>query len=144
MRELTKDIDLRGHRYQVGKMTATDGCWVAMQIFTKVMPGMLENKVGVTGLPSGRSDMSEQEFHNIQNHCLAVCKRFTVVGDVPVAEPVMRGERFAFKDLEHDVLTVMGLTAHALIFNVLEFFQGDGLKEILASFPDTPQSNPSL
>jgi hypothetical protein len=133
--EKTKDVDISGVRYQIGKMTARDGSWIAMQILTKVLPAGLDEKVtGGSSLPAKRSEMSEQEFHNIQDHCLAVCARYKLVGNVEAALPVFDRPGKLNPDLEHDVLTVMALTAHALAFNIAPFFAEDALKPVLASF----------
>lgn len=133
--EKTKDIDISGVRYQVCKMTARDGSWIAMQILTKVLPAGLDEKVtGGSSLPAKRSDMSEQEFHSIQDHCLAVCRVYKLVGSMDVPHPVFDRPGQLRPELEHDVLTVMALTAHALAFNIAPFFAEDALKPVLASF----------
>lgn len=134
MHELTKDVDVGGKQYQVGKMTAQVGCWIAMQLFTKMLPSAVENQVGLEGMPTARTQLSEEEFYNIQNHCLAVCKRYELVGEVKTAQPILHSGRMAFKDLDTDLLSVLGLTVHALIFNVKPFFEGDALKQLISSF----------
>ena len=135
--DLTKDVEISGQRYQIGKMSARSGSWIVVQLITKLMPMGIENQLGIEGLSSGRSEMSEAEFLNIQDHCLDVCRRYEMVAGQEVAMPIMaRPGVFAFKELESNLLTILALTVHALLFNVTPFFEGDGLKSVMASFKD--------
>ncbi len=136
--EMYKDIEINDTRYRVGRMTARVGSWVLLQIFTKLLPAQIESQLGLDSLPPGRSEMSEAEFMNIQDHCLMVCRRYeTQSNNDEVAMPVMAAPGvFAVKELEHDIVTAIGLTAHALLFNVAPFFEGNALTSILESFKD--------
>ena len=135
MRVKTKDVTLQGKKYQVGKMSAQTACWIAMQILTKMLPAGMDSQVAGNGMPSGRTQLTEAEFNNIQNHCLRVCSMMQKLGDAPEApQPLIRADgAWQFPDLDDDPLTIMGLTIHALIFNVSPFFDGDALKELLVS-----------
>jgi hypothetical protein len=132
-----KDVEINGVRYQVGRMTARTGSWILAQIFTKIMPATVEGNLGFD-LPGGRSEMSEEEFHNLQDHCLAVCSRYEELppgSGRETAMPIMASPGvFAVKELEYDLVAVLGLTIHALVFNVACFFDGDALTSILESF----------
>ena len=136
--DATKDVEINGVRYQIGRMTAKAGSWVATQIFTKVLPSAIEgqmNKLGLDSLPQGRATMTEEEFSNLQDHCLMVCRRYELVGNIDTALPIMPRPGFwAIKELEYDLLTVVALTVHALVFNISPFFDGDALKGCLQSF----------
>jgi hypothetical protein len=144
MQETSKDVTIGESRYQIGRMTARVGSWIAMQIGTKLFPIMFESQINIEGLPSGRSEMSETEFRNIQDHCLSVCRKYRVVGQSEVALPIMKSANvFAAPELEFDVVTISALTVHALVFNIAPFLQGDELKSVLASFKDIRLLNPS-
>lgn len=143
--EMYKDVEIGGVKYQIGRMTARTGSWIAAQIISKVLPSVIESQMPLEGLPSSRSEMSEIEFQNIQDHCLNVCKKYELIGSTEAAVPVMaRFGVFAVKDLEYDLLTVLALTIHALLFNISPFFEGDGLKSIMATFQGLSLFNPSV
>lgn len=132
-----KDVELGGNKYQIGKIPAIPATWIAMQILTKMLPAAVEQ--AFRGQTSGfnfaanRPSLSEEEFYNIQKHALSVCKRYDTVGGQVVAQPVfMASGEWAFADLADDGVTVLGLTAHSLIFNIAPFFDGDALKGLLA------------
>jgi hypothetical protein len=117
-------------------MNALDGSWVAMQILTKMMPvnieAMTEGKI--PNLPGNRSQMNEEEFHNLQNHCLRVVSRYERDDAPPI--PIMVGNGvLAVKELETDIITIMVLTVHSLIFNVAPFFEEGALSEVMQGFP---------
>ena len=80
--------------------------------------------------------MGKQEFFELQKDCLAVCHELIMVGDSEQALPIFLNGQWARPELEDDVMTIMALTVHALIFNVTGFFEGDALKELIRSFRD--------
>lgn len=146
-KQKTKDIPLGDRKYRIGRMSARNGSWVAAQLMTKMLPGiaakMMEAMLA-TPLPAGRSELSEAEFHNIQDHCLAVCSRLEMNGDQAFYMPLVSEQgTWAIKELEDDAFTVLSLTVHALIFNILPFFEGGGLSVLLSSFSDLKPLSPS-
>ncbi|HEX4209511.1 MAG TPA: hypothetical protein VHY56_03895 [Candidatus Binataceae bacterium] len=137
MPEPTKDVQINGASYQIGRFTARDGSWILMQILTKMLPSAVANQLnGMGGLASGRSAMSEEEFASLQGHALAVCRRYENGVPMPV---FLRPNTWAIKELEYDVVTVLGLTVNALAFNLSPFFKEGGLTQILASLQDSSQ-----
>lgn len=138
-----KDVTIGEHTYRVGRMLATTGSWIVAQIVTKILPfGMDEKVTGNSDLPKERSEMTEAEFRNIQNHCLAVIGRYETVGNIPTAIPILvRGE--IIHDLRTDVVGVLQLTVHALIFNLSPFFNEDVLKQLTSGLPDLSLFNAS-
>ena len=148
-RETTKDVVIGDFTYQIRKMNARTGSWLAMQIMTKLLPGAMEGALqdelagASTPLTSSRSEMTEAEFHNLQDHCLAVCYRYQMVGEMNTPMPILAGTRFAFADLEDDLLTVMALTFHSLLWTAKPFFEGDGFEKLVQSFRSMSLSNPS-
>lgn len=131
----TKDVTIRGTEYQIGKLDARTGSYIALTIMTKVLPSFLsEDKLKLGELPKNRVDMTESEFHVIQGHCLAVCRRYTAQR---LAEQVMTTDgRFVFPDMADDIPTVLGLTIHALMFSVAPFFEDGGLASVMSLVPD--------
>ena len=145
MRELYKDILLGENHYRVGKMTARDGSWVAMQFASYVLPSAAQSAAGMVGanlpsMPNRSRTMTEAEFHNIQDHCLAVCtrKRVEPTG-VEVFYPLIHDSgRWNFPDLETDVVSIMVLTLQALWFNVSPFFENGALQQLTAAITMLP------
>lgn len=137
-----KDVTIKGQRYQITKLPATISGWLAVQIATKMLPAFVESKLKIEGLSANRSEISESEFHNVQNHCLSACKKYEVVGQQDVPQPILVGGKWVFKDLEYDVVTVLGLTVQALLFNIDPFFQDGGLEELLKDIPGLSRVNP--
>jgi len=136
MPEKTIDVDVAGSRYQIGQMTAQDASWVVTLALTKMMPSGIEkalaSKAGAV-LPKRSSSITEEEFNNIQNHALAVVRRYETSG---AALPVfVKPNRWAVKDLEYDVVAVIALTVNSLVHNLSPFFKGDGLLQIIDSVP---------
>ncbi len=133
--QTSTDVVIGGTTYQVGRFKARDGSWILAQVLTKMLPAVIEQalaKGAGTALASNRSMLSEDEFANIQSHALAVCRR--VENGVPM--PVfVAPNTWAVKELEYDLLTVMALTVHALVFNITPFFAGDGLSQLLGLLP---------
>jgi hypothetical protein len=139
-----KDIEIEGVRYRVEKIPAMTGCWIATQLFTKMMPMGMETQAGIENLPNNRPSMTEQEFYDLQSYCLMACKRYETVGSTEVAMPVMSEKgKFAIPELIYDLTTIIGLTVHVLAYNVSTFFKGGALKALVATFKDlAPFSTP--
>lgn len=141
--ERSKVVELSSGRYRVDKMTARNACWIVTQLLTKMMPSAVETNIDFN-LPQNRAEMSEQEFHNIQDHCLRVCYLIeNQPSGVPAALPIMAEGTWAVPDIEHDIITVLLLTIHALTFSVAPFFEGDVLKSALGSLSDLKLFNTS-
>ena len=134
MQEKTTDVIIGEYRYQIGRMTPQVGCWIAMQLMTKMLPAGMDDKVVTGTLPVKRSsELSEDEFMSIQRHALNVVNRYSPVGSNEVPQPIMKGDRFTFQDLNLNIVTVMALTLHSLLFNIAPFFSEDALKTLMGS-----------
>lgn len=138
MYELTKDIVVGNSRFQISRFSARVGSWVAIQVMIKGLPawlGEVESDIP-DAMRNNRASLTEEEFHNIQDHCLKICSKWpeadaVVQAPVPI---VMVDGRFTDPAMATDVVTVMALTAHALMFNVAPFFGSDALKMVMSSF----------
>ena len=80
--------------------------------------------IDISGVISVLSTLSEADFIYIQDKCLNVC--FEILDSGP-AKVLNENGSFGVIGLEDDTMTVMALTAHALIFNVTSFFSGSPL-----------------
>ena len=130
--ELTKDVDIAGVTYQIGRFTARNGSWILAQVLTKILPSAMEGGLGTAALSSGLAAISEDDFASMQSHSLAVCRRYENGVPMPI---FIRPNTWAVKELEFDLVAVMALTVHAMTFNLNSFFEGDGLSQILGSIP---------
>ena len=142
MNPSTKQVTIGPAEYQIAQMTAGDGSWILSQVLTKLLPVMVQgalDQMAGAKLPAGRALLSEEEFHNIQGHCLAVCRRIEKGIPMPV---FVRPNTWAVKELEYDLLTVMALTIHALTFNLTPFFEEGGLSQLLALLPGLVSNSP--
>ena len=134
-REEFKEIEFGGRKWRISKFTAKTGSYIAYQILTHIIPMGIEGKLGNIPLPSGRATMSKEEFFDLQQECLMVCSEIQIVGSTPTPIPVMLpGGTWGVEGLENDAITALTLTIHALIFNVVSFFDENVLKEIGNTF----------
>lgn len=142
--DATKDVEIGGAKYQIGRFRARDGSWILMQILTKMLPSTVEGafvRESGASLSPGRAHLSEEEFASIQGHALAVCRRYENGAPMPI---LIRPDTWAVKELEYDVIAVMSLTVHALVFNLAPFFEGDGLSQIMGALPGLGQSSSNI
>jgi hypothetical protein len=138
-RETTKIVELSGRRWQIGKFDALTGSYVAYQLMFRVLPSVFQflpgTPEGMEALKSvqGSQLMSREEFGSLQRDCLSVCAEFKQVGATEAAIPVqIASGAWGVEGLEDDTVTVLALTAHALIFNVSSFFDGNVLTGLKA------------
>jgi len=137
MRELEKQVQLGDFSYTIKKMDPRTGSWLAVQLASFVMPPLVEAGLGNEGLnlPSNskrKTQISEEEFYGIQEHCLKACAYLPPGEQVP--RPLLHASgRFNFPE-QMDVVTVLLLTVHALVFNVAPFFDPAAQELIRRSF----------
>jgi hypothetical protein len=143
-RETHKIVEIAGRKWRIGRFDALTGSYISFKILTQLLPMLLDAKdkpdsdmanALASGLMSGKQIMSKDEFLSLQRDCLAICSEIvTVAGaEAPVAVLLPNGS-WGVADIEFDVMTVMGLTIHALMFNISSFFGGNTLKEATAMF----------
>lgn len=134
-----KDVTINEQKFQIGRLSARDGSWILLQVMTKMMPPAIASRLnfGLLDTSTKRSEMSAAEFHEIQDLCIAACRRYEKVGTVETPMPIMaRPGVFAIAELENDIVTILALTVHVLLFNISCFFDGKALSQVLDSFQD--------
>lgn len=127
MRDQFIDVEIKGHRYQVGRFSARVGSWILMQVMPKLQSGKL-------------TELDEETFGRIQGHALTACKKYEPNGKTAMQVVTPTGH-WPDPALEYDLTVIMALTIHALRFNLEDFFGGNGLEEVLKGLPDF---NPSI
>lgn len=144
MNNATKDVEIGGARYQVGRIKARPCSFLLATVMTKILPAVVGSalkKDAGAALEAARALLSEEEFIVIQGHALSVCRRYENGLPMPI---FLLPDTWAVKELEYDVVTVMALTIESLVFNLSPFFEGDGLSKILGLLPQAgPNSSPS-
>jgi hypothetical protein len=116
-RVLFTDIEVGEEKYRIHKLTARDGSWVLNTLLRKIMPGV----------------NTREEFDAVQALLLKNCYRYIAEGPEPLV--IMNAnDRWAFKDLEYDLMAVTKLTAEALAFNTKDFFENDGMNVLTSAF----------
>jgi hypothetical protein len=138
-RETFKVVEMGGRKFRIEKFDALTGSYIAYTLLNLALPPMLGKQLAGSGIPVGGSSegrmMSKQEFFEFQKDCLGACYE-VLDGNTP---PVMTENGFGVIGLEKDLSTVLMLTVHVLLFNVLSFFE-DGLwAGLLAELPSIPQ-----
>lgn len=127
--EKTKDVTIGTRRFQISRFSAETGSWIAYKVMTSILPAYM-GMSGISPSPgAGGNELSEADFRSIQGYCLRSCCEYQTVGDVAAAVPIVMADgRFADPELSADLPTVMGLTTHALMFNLAPLFTGDAMK----------------
>lgn len=144
----TKDIMLGERRFQLSRLTPTDGNQVVRHflmgnILPKVMGEsdveILERDLGLlvsTVLPQ----LDEVTFGRIQQRCFAACKEYVKRGETEQPFPLFRPDgRWEVEEL--DLPTSLGLLTASLAFNLAPFFAHGALKMLRTLYPDLSQSN---
>jgi hypothetical protein len=153
-REPFKDIEIGGRKWRINRIDAMTGSTLVYRLITRALPPVLEPFLasagkefsGFTRMLSGGSPMSKNEFLELQRDCLSVCQLITLAGAVETpTNLIMADGTFAPLGVETDIVTILALTVHSLIFNISPFFEDGALETVLESFglKKTPASPPS-
>ena len=145
MGELYKSVEINGRKFRIKKFSARDGSFIVLKVSALLAPmfeGMKWDKLSNAKKPEdvdtsqiniaqmfGKlTELKESDFSYLQGKCLRVCEEELKAGYTPV---LADNGMFAVNGLDDDVLTVMALTVHALVFNLSGFFTGTGLGGLL-------------
>lgn len=131
----TKDIELAGKKYRLGKLNARTGSYIAVKLAMLIAPLFKDkDNIDTDAIARVLPALTKKEFYEIQNALLGTIQKINVVEDKELPEPVLTaGGTFVDNDLNYDLSTVMGLTVHAIMFNVGDFFGEVGLMNLVKS-----------
>lgn len=133
--DITKDVTIGETRYSISKLPVKTAMWLAMQVFTKVLPGGVGSQLGLPDMGADRPQMNEREFSEIINYCLVPCKRYEMVGAQEVAMPIMNNKGvWLAPELEYDPEVMIGLLVYMLEYNISAFFNERVLKNLSKTF----------
>ncbi|SFU71158.1 phage tail assembly chaperone [Alicyclobacillus macrosporangiidus] len=153
MGEKYKDVEINGRKFRIRKFSARDGSYILIKVMSILAPmfqgldlnqvqnvkdvsDVASNGLDVFGMIAKLITLSESDFNYIQEKCLRVCSEHLPSGFVPVLND---NGSFGVLNLEDDTVTVLALTAHALIFNLQSFFAGSPLQGLVGGLLATPQ-----
>ena len=140
-----KEVMIGEQKYRVTRFTAETGSWIAFKVLMSALPAGIDASLPIP-LPKGRDVMSKADFLDIQRECLRVC--FSVTDD-NLVNPLMTADgRYTDPEISHDMVLVIALTVHTLLFNIMPFFEEGQLAKLTGAFAslipsDAPMSTSS-
>lgn len=142
--EKHKDVTIHDRTFRIRKFPARTGAFVLVKVTGMLAPlfkgidlsMLMEEKnaaetfkgLDLPGMIEKLCSISEDDFNYLQEKCLGVCSEVLPGQMAPVLN---ENGTFGVIGLEDDTMTILALTAHALIFNLQPVFQGAGLGSIL-------------
>jgi hypothetical protein len=142
-REAYQDVELAGKRFRIKKFDALLGSCVATKLMGKighilagVASGKANNEIAIAmAVSEALGSMSKVEFMEMQTDALSVVGEVKIVGQTEGVLPVrMPNGAWSDDEIAGDIVTVMALITHSLIFNLSPFFDESALKSAIASF----------
>lgn len=126
LKQKTKIVEVGGKPYQLTKMDARTGSYVAFKAAGVLAPAM-GSGVAIAGALMG---MPRKDFDELQSLLLKTVNRLVEAPNgQQIPEPVLTAKGdFVDEALAYDVAAVIKLTIEALMFNVGGFFGEAGLK----------------
>ena len=121
----TQVVEVAGKKYQLTKMNARAGSYVAFKV-----AGVLAPTMGSTdAMAAALMGMPRKDFDELQSLLLRTVLRLVEGLDgQQMPEPVLTADGdFVEEALAYDVATVINLTIRALVFNIGDFFGAAGL-----------------
>lgn len=135
MKVKDKIIEAGGKRYKLTKLDADAGSYVAFKLAGVALPLMngFSGKVSQDDmrlLSQAITSMGRKEFTEVQKILLGTVLRLETSGGVDMPVPVLKADgTYADEDLRTDAKTVIALTVQAALFNIGDFFGGEGSKQ---------------
>ena len=130
-----KFFEHNGSRYKLTKLDADSGSYVAFKLAGVALPLMngFSGKVSqdeMRLLSQAITSMGRKEFTEVQKILLGTVLRLETSGGVDMPVPVLKADgTYADEDLRTDAKTVIALTVQAALFNIGDFFGGEGSKQ---------------
>jgi hypothetical protein len=118
--EKQKVVTMRGRRFRFDPMSARDGSWVLNLTLNKKMPLGLDKSL--PGLDPNRPDLTEDEFHSVQDKVLGTISELIEVNGAKAARKILDNGRFQVAGIDSDPNLVFTMTRVAFLHTVLPFF----------------------
>lgn len=129
----TQVVEVAGKKYQLTKMNARAGSYVAFKVAGVLAPLASKadgkTKVSTADMAGALLGMPRKDFDELQSLLLRTVLRLVEgPNGQQMPEPVLTAEGdFVDEALAYDVATVINLTIRALVFNIGDFFGAAGL-----------------
>jgi hypothetical protein len=133
-RELYKVVTIDDREFRIGKFPAMIGSYIAYKLMSETLPMGIKVK-GIQTLKNAKV-MSKADFIDIQTDCLKVCAELLDGGP---ADVINDNGSWGVEDIKNNAKLALALTVHALIWNVMDFFDGNLLQSLAAGIPDILQ-----
>lgn len=129
LKQKIKNVEVGGKPYQLTKMDARTGSYVAFKAAGVLAPAM-ESKGSGAAIAGALMGMPRKDFDELQSLLLKTVNRLVEAPNgQQIPEPVLTAKGdFVDETLAYDVAAVIKLTIEALMFNVGGFFGEAGLK----------------
>ena len=130
--ENTKQVTIGAESYQLGRLSARDGSWVAGQFVPRMFESFdkaLDDKTLGLAFAACFAGFSEETFNKLQAKCLGASRRM----ENGVARPMLMADGREIYPLSP--LEATALLVHVLVFNLRCFFE-PGARAVLGElFP---------
>lgn len=129
LKQKTKTIEVGSKNYQLNKMDARTGSYVAFKLASVLAP-LLNSNSSATNIGAALMGMPRQDFDELQNLLLQTVNHLVDGSNgQQIPEPVLTAKGdFVDPELAYDAVAVIQLTAQAAEFNIGGFFTEAGLK----------------
>jgi hypothetical protein len=150
MNEKTRQVELRGVRYQIRRFSPQIGSFVLGWLVTAPSENStqqapntesteqrkpkkkLSNEANIRGVAMMAmlrgSNITRQTF--VQQECMKVCSTIIDINGTELPEPVMTSEGVLVPELRDNLHACMRLQIEAIAFNLVDFFEQGGLEEL--------------
>lgn len=130
LKKRNKVIEIGGQKYQLNKLDARTGSYVAFKLGALLTPVLTGGNVTESELASGIAALSRDDFDELLTVLLSVVLKVNNADGLDVPEPIINaGGAFIDENLEYDTAAVLQLAGHAAFFNVSGFFNAAGLQK---------------
>ena len=139
-----KEVKINERTWRLGKFDARTGSKIIKKL-TPVVASFLggqkdlkveESNIDFMGIITAISELKDEDFDYIRDSSLKVVHELLPAGYAPV---INENGSYGVMNIEYDTSLVLGLTAHALMFNVSGFLAGTRLGSIIEQKLDTFQ-----
>ena len=143
IRKKERIVELNNRKWKISKFDALTGNYIALKMISRlsgVVAGIAAGELAdpiIIGLAITQNlgTLPKQEFLQIQEECISCVKEIQEVNGTAIDVLVRTPEGlWGVPDLEEEPLLILGLVSHVLVFNLMDFFSADALKELGKSF----------
>lgn len=124
-----KIVEIKGQKYRLGKLDARSASYLAIKAAAALAPAVMGGgNLNAATLTTTLPNLPRKEFDEIQTMLLRTAMKLEDANGQLMPVPILREDgQFVDADMAYDVVTVMGLTVQAIIFNIGDFFGDAGL-----------------